>query len=437
MKRTGASTCTTADMTVADMVRAVTTPPLPVRITAYDGSAVGPRSSGLELHVVSPHAFSYMVTAPGELGLARAYIMGKVAMRGVKPGNPYKAFDRLEQLKARVRRPSAGSLGRILIALGRSGIHRPEIPEVETPPAWRRALSGTRSHTQQGDKGAVTSHYDRSNRFYSMVLGPLMTYTCALFTDPGDSLEDAQANKIRLVLDKLDLAPGGRLLDIGCGWGSVLVAAARRGIRAIGVTLSEPQARWANDWIAREGLSDLAEARVMDYRQVPERGFDAICSLGMMEHVGVRHYDEYFSTMFSLLRPGGRLLNHQITRRDSTQPNRAGAFIGRYVFPDGELAAPGLVMGRLHDAGFEVVHEENLRQHYALTLEHWCRNLQEHWSAAVESAGSQTSLLWGLYMAGARWNFERNNIQIHQLLAVRPGPDRDGHWYPLRPWWDA
>ena len=254
MKRTGASTCTTADMTVADMVRAVTTPPLPVRITAYDGSAVGPRSSGLELRVVSPQA------------LARAYIMGKIAVRGVSPGNPYRAFDGLEQLKERVRRPSVSNLGRILVALGRNGIRRPEIPQVETPPAWRRALSGVRSHTRQSDKDTVSSHYDRSNRFYSMVLGPLMTYTCALFTDPGDSLEDAQANKIRLVLDKLDLAPGERLLDIGCGWGSVLVAAARRGIRAIGVTLSEPQARWANDWIAREGLSDLAEARVMDYR---------------------------------------------------------------------------------------------------------------------------------------------------------------------------
>ena len=175
MKRTGASTCTTADMTVADMVRAVTTPPLPVRITAYDGSAVGPRSGGLELHVVSPQALSYLATAPGELGLARAYIMGKIAVRGVSPGNPYRAFDGLEQLKERVRRPSVSNLGRILVALGRNGIRRPEIPQVETPPAWRRALSGVRSHTQQSDKDTVSSHYDRSNRFYSMVLGPLMT----------------------------------------------------------------------------------------------------------------------------------------------------------------------------------------------------------------------------------------------------------------------
>lgn len=432
MKRIGAS-----PSTVADMVKAVTVPPLPVRITAYDGSVVGPASSGLELHVVSPRAFSYMASAPGELGLARAYIMGKITMRGVEPGDPYNAFDRLEQLRTRLRRPSVGDARRILLALGRSGLRRPEVPEVETPPAWKRALSGVRLHTERSDRESVSSHYDRSNRFYSMVLGPLMTYTCALFTDPRESLEDAQANKIQLVLDKLDLKPGQRLLDIGCGWGSVLVAAARRGIRAIGVTLSEPQAHWANEWIAREGLSDLAEARVMDYRRVPERDFDGICSLGMMEHVGVRHYDEYFSTMFSLLRPGGRLLNHQITRRDSTQRSRAGAFIGRYVFPDGELAAPGVVMTHLHDAGFEVIHGENLRQHYALTLEHWCRNLQEHWSDAVESGGSQTSLLWGLYMAGARWNFERNSIQIHQFLAVRPGPDRDGHWYPLRPWWEV
>ena len=432
MTRNGTST-----PTVADMVKAVTTPPLPLRITAYDGSAVGPRDAGLELHVKSPRALNYLVTAPGDLGLARAYITGELIASGVEPGNPYAAFDSLQACKEHLRRPTPAGMRTISRLLRHEGLHRPEVPEIETPPAWRRALAGARPHTEAADKDSVSSHYDRSNRFYSLVLGPSMTYTCALFDSPDTSLEDAQRRKINLVLDKLDLAAGQRLLDIGCGWGSVLVAAARRGIRAIGVTLSEPQARWANAWLAREGLDDLAQARVMDYREVPEHDFDGICSLGMMEHVGVRHYDEYFRTMFSLLRPGGRLLNHQITRRDANQRNGAGAFVGRYIFPDGELAAPGVVMTHLHDAGLEIVHAENLRQHYALTLEHWCRNLQAHWDEAVESGGSQTALLWGLYMAGARWNFERNNIQIHQFLAVRPGEDTGGHWYPLRPWWDA
>lgn len=424
-------------MTIAQIIEAVSSPPLPVRITGYDGSATGPEDAQFSLHLASLRGLRYLATSPGDLGAARAYVSGDLTATGVHPANPYPAFDALKALTNSFHAPSPHDARRIAKTIGGRGLIPPKPPESEQQPAWERALHGVLPHSEEGDAETVTSHYDRSNEFYARVLGPSMTYTCACFPSFETSLEDAQDNKLRLVLDKLNLAPGDRFLDIGCGWGSLLIAAAHRGIRSIGVTLSPPQAEWANEWIAREGLSDLAEARVMDYREIPESGFDGVASLGMMEHVGVHHYDEYFQKMYSLLRPGGRLLNHQITRRDSSQGQSAGKFISRYVFPDGELAAPGIVLTHLGDAGLEVVHEESLRQHYALTLEHWCANLEANWDECVEQVGKETALLWGLYMSGARYSFETNSLQIHQFLAVRPGEEALGHWYPLRPWWSA
>lgn len=205
-----------------------------------------------------------------------------------------------------------------------------------------------------------------------------MTYTCAVFDTPDMSLDDAQRNKIDLVLDKLDLKPGDRMLDIGCGWGALVIAAAKRGIKALGVSLSHEQIEYGQEWIRREGLENLAELRVMDYREVPERDFDGITSVGMMEHVGAKNYRHYFDEMFKLLKPAGRLLNHQITISKDKPNNRPGTdeFLDRYIFPDGDLASPGFIESALHDAGFEVVNQENLRQHYALTLHHWNANLK-------------------------------------------------------------
>ena len=290
-------------------------------------------------------------------------------------------------------------------------------------------------HSPERDGKVIQHHYDVSNRFYELVLGPSMTYTCALYPTGNETLEEAQHAKYDLVARKLDLQPGQRLLDVGCGWGGMVRHAAREyGVRALGVTLSREQAEWAQQKIKEEGLDHLAEVRHLDYRDVQETAFDAVSSIGLTEHIGVDRYPAYFRFLRDKLVPGGRLLNHCITRPDNRVDAQTGAFIDRYVFPDGELTGSGKIITEAQDAGFEVHHEENLRVHYAMTLAGWCDNLREHWDECVAEVGEGTARVWGLYMAGSRMGFERNEIQLHQVLAVARDDDgRSG--FPLRPTW--
>jgi cyclopropane-fatty-acyl-phospholipid synthase len=297
-------------------------------------------------------------------------------------------------------------------------------------------LSGLR-HSRSRDAKVISHHYDVSNRFYEWVLGPSMAYTCACYPSEDATLEEAQWHKHDLVARKLGLAKGMRLLDVGCGWGGMVMHAAREyGVKALGVTLSRQQAEWAQKAIADSGLSELAEVLHLDYRDVTEGDFDAVSSIGLTEHIGKDNLPEYFSFLAGKLRPGGRLLNHCITRPDDHEPSiRRTGFINRYVFPDGELESPGHLVSMMHDHGFEVRHEENLREHYARTLAGWCRNLDEHWTEAVDEVGPGTARVWRLYMAGSRLGFERNWIQLHQILGVKvESGGRSG--MPLRPDWE-
>jgi len=419
-------------MSIAEIVASVLDGPLTLGVRAYDGSSLGPPHPARTLTLRTPRAASYLATAPGELGLARAYVAGDLGVEGVHPGDPY---DLLVDLAAvRFRRPTAAAAVEAARELGVKGLTPPPPPPQEALPRWRRVAEGMR-HSMSRDADAIRRHYDVSNRFYEMVLGPSMTYTCACYPHAGATLEEAQDNKYRLVLDKLGLTEGDRLLDIGCGWGGMVRAAARRGIRVTGVTLSRQQATWAQKAIADEGLADLAEVWHSDYRAVRETGFDAVSSIGLTEHIGVRNYPTYFGWIRDRLRPGGLLLNHCITRPHN-QRQETGPFIDRYVFPDGELTGSGRIITEAQDAGLEVHHEENLREHYAFTLAQWCRNLVEHWDECVDEVGDGTARVWGLYMAGSRLGFERNEIQLHQVLACRPHDDgRSG--LPLRPWWQA
>ena len=419
-------------MAVADVFERVAGPDAPVEFRAYDGSVAGTGDAPIRITIKSPVAVSYLAQAPGSLGLARAYVSGHLDVEG----DMYTALARMVQAQ-QVQLDFSQRL-RLLRELGGPRRLLPRLPpppqEVRTNRRW---LSGRR-HSKGRDATAISHHYDVSNTFYEWVLGPSMAYTCACYPHADATLEEAQAYKHDLVARKLGLKSGMRLLDVGCGWGGMVRHAAREyGVKAIGVTLSAQQAAWAQRAIEDEGLSGLAEVRHLDYRDVPEAAFDAVSSIGLTEHIGKARLPGYFSFLQGKLKPEGRLLNHCITRPDNAEPaRRAGGFINRYVFPDGELEGPGHLISLMNGAGFEVRHEENLREHYALTLAGWCANLDAHWDEAVAEVGDGTARVWRLYMAGSRLGFERNVVQLHQVLGVKLGDDGVSG-LPLRPDWDT
>jgi len=409
-------------MRIADAIHQVTGD-VPVEFVAYDGSRAGDPAAKVRLTVRSPLALSHIAASPNTLGLVRAYVTGALDV----DGDMYTALSsvpeiRLEKVPTDVRVKLAAKL------------FAARLWWPTRPPKEEARMSGGR-HSMSRDAEAISHHYDVSNTFYEWVLGPSMAYTCAVYPNENATLEEAQYEKFDLVARKLALEPGMRLLDVGCGWGSMVIHAAKHyGVRALGVTLSANQAEWAQKRIAQEGLSDMAEVRHLDYRAVKETDFDAISSIGLTEHIGEVNLASYFDLLYSKLRIGGRILNHCITRPNNRQEARTRSFINRYVFPDGELLGPGRIVSQMHDSGFEVRHEENLREHYELTLAAWCKNLDDHWDEAVAEVGPHTARVWRLYMAGSRMGFNRNLIQLHQVLGVKL--DAQGRSFmPLRPTW--
>jgi cyclopropane-fatty-acyl-phospholipid synthase len=409
-------------------------PAAPVRFSAYDGSVAGDRKAAVEVRLENERGLRYVLTAPGALGIGRAYVAGDVTVEGVDPGDPYDLL-RLFEDEFRFQRPPLTEIPSLAHAVGLKSLRPPQPPPQETPSQWRRLVNGLK-HSKSRDAAAISHHYDVSNRFYEMVLGPSMTYTCACYPSLDATLDEAQEHKLDLVCRKLGLKPGMRLLDVGCGWGGMVRHAVKHyGVTAIGVTLSRNQASWGAKRLADEGLSDVAEVRFGDYRDVAETDFDAVSSIGLTEHIGVHNYPAYFRFLASKLRDGGRLLNHSITRSDNKHPGvPKRGFINRYVFPDGELTGSGAIAVAMQDNGFEIRHGENLREHYAMTLRDWCANLSANWEACVAEAGLPTARVWGLYMAGSRVSFERDRIELHQLLGVKVGADGDAAM-PLRPDW--
>ena len=396
---------------------------VPVRIECYDGSSLGPAAGGTRIVVRSPKALRYVVGAPGELGFARAYVAGEIDLEG----------DIFEALKLRDNLPDVKVTPREWWTLARIA-GTDALRPLPAPPEEVRVHG--RRHTKKRDAAVIAHHYDVSNDFYRMVLGPSMTYSCAVFATARTSLEDAQAAKYELVSRKLELKPGMRLLDIGCGWGGMAMHAAREhGVHAVGVTLSARQAEWAREAVRRERLDDRVEIRIQDYRDVRDAPFDAISSIGMFEHVGAARLDEYFTDCFALLRPGGRLLNHGIARRPGRAAFSNRSFIDRYVFPDGELHEVGTVVSRIQKANFEVRNVEGLREHYGQTLRHWVANLEANWDDAVRLVGPGRARVWRLYMAASAINFEGARTQIHQVLAVRNHADGRSDM-PRRPDWE-
>lgn len=394
----------------------------PITIELWDGSRLGPppQASPAVVRVRHRRALRRLMWQPNELGLGRAYVAGEIDVEG----------DIFAALALRDRLADAGDRARIgadrafwreaLKAALRTGAVG---PPPRRPPEEAR-LRGRR-HSPARDAAAIRHHYDVSNDFYRLVLGETMTYSCAYWVTEGTSLDDAQRAKYELVCRKLGLAPGMRLLDVGCGWGGMVLHAAREhGVRAVGITLSPAQQEWAAKRVADAGLADRVEVRLQDYREVTDGPYDAISSIGMFEHVGLERLQEYFSRLFALLRYGGRLLNHGISR---PRPGPAGfdphSFIDHYVFPDGELHEVGTVVTTMQSLGFEVRDVESLREHYGRTLRAWVANLEANWEAAVRAAGPGRARVWRLYMAASALNFEANRTSVHQVLAVKPDPD--------------
>lgn len=394
----------------------------PVAIEAYDGTRLGPPGAPAKLVIRTPDALRRIVTSPGELGIGRAYVAGDLDVEG----------DIFAALALRDRFPdvrlSPAQLLRIVRYLGPARLRPP------APPPEEVRLRGRR-HSRERDAAAVAHHYDVSNEFYRLVLGPSLTYSCAVFEHEGATLEEAQAAKYDLICRKLGLREGMRLLDVGCGWGGMVMhAATGYGVSAVGVTVSQRQAELAEKRIAEAGLADRVHIRLQDYRDVHDGPYDAISSIGMFEHVGEARLAGYFRALHSLLRPGGRLLNHGISRPpgDKARFQRA-SFIDRYVFPDGELHEVGRVVSVAQQSGFEVRHVESLREHYTLTLGRWVANLEREWDRAVAEVGLARARIWRLYMAASAINFEEGRTQIHQVLGVRAD---DGHAETgLRPDW--
>jgi cyclopropane-fatty-acyl-phospholipid synthase len=434
------------DMNVATFVATIFDNQLPFRVEAYDGSVAEPTvassANSVTVKILNRDAISRVLTHPGELGIARAYVAGDIDVEG--------DLDPLFELNVPPLRQllNVNHLRSLLSVVGTSAMRPLEPPSIEARP---RGVM----HSRSRDRQAVTHHYDVSNRFYEMVLGPSMTYSCAVFASPEDTLEQAQARKVDLVARKLDLKPGDRLLDIGCGWGAMGIHAARHfGARVVGVTLSEPQRRYATEQARLAGVSDLVEFRLQDYRDVADGPFDAVSSIGMSEHVGRRSLPTYTEHIWDQLRPGGRFLNHAIGRPVSFDenhqpttasemsrqvqvalgmrgPSKTGSqFIDRYVFPDGELHEVGTLVSMFQAHGFEVRHLESLREHYALTLRRWVDNLVKRFDEAVDEVGIERARVWRLYMSGSAVGFERHHLEIHQILSVKPDHGVSG--MPLR-----
>ena len=385
-------------------------PDRPFSIEMWDGIRVEGTRPGPTLRVLSPRALGHLIRSPGELGLGRAYVCGELEV------------DDLDGVVALLGRwgappPRPGTRARLLLdALRLTGPRLPGPPAAELHPRGRL-------HSRQRDAAAVRHHYDVSNEFFALFLDESMTYSCALFEEETETLEEAQEAKLDLVCRKLELRPGNRMLDIGCGWGSLAIHAAHEhGASVLGITLSEAQAALARRRVADLGLSDQVEIEVMDYRDLGGRRFDAVASIGMVEHVGEAQVDEYASRISRVLEPDGRVLNHGIVAvpPEAGGAHRGGEFSGRYVFPDAELLNLSRMLLGFERAGFEALHVENLHTDYAETLRHWTARLDARLDEAEQLAGPERVRVWRLYLRAARNAFETAQNSVYQLLGSRP-----------------
>ncbi|WP_060905904.1 SAM-dependent methyltransferase [Streptomyces scabiei] len=391
--------------------------PLPLRLRAWDGSESGPADAPVVV-LRSRRALRRLLWQPGELGLAQAYITGDVDVDGDLAHGLRTMWSAQRERGLRPPRLTAADRARALATVVRLGAVGPRPPAPDSQARLRGGL-----HSKARDRAASSHHYDLSNDFYRLLLDETMAYSCGYWAsdDDGFGPADAQRAKLELIRRKLSLAPGSRLLDIGCGWGSfTLYAAERHGVQVTAVTLAREQAAYVREQVRERGLGERVDVVCQDYRDIQGGGYDAVATVEMGEHVGDAEYPAFAAALHRLVRPGGRVLVQQMSRGRSAPGG--GAFIEAYIAPDMHMRPLGETVALLEEAGLEVRHSESLRQHYVRSIEAWHRTLEEHWQRFLAQVGEETARVWRLYLVGAALAFEEGRMGVDQILSVRPGP---------------
>ncbi|WP_067898344.1 SAM-dependent methyltransferase [Nocardia vaccinii] len=414
-------------MTVASHLESALRPlvrgPLPVRLHAWDGSVAGPVDAP-RVVLESPRALRRILWHPGELGAAQAYVTGELDVEGDLTEALSVAWRTVAE--RRVPGVRVRDVLRLAVAVARVGALGAPLPA----PATQARLRGRRN-VRERDRAAISHHYDGSNEFYSLLLDPTMAYSCAYFTrgvpgapdDPDYGLVEAQRDKLDLVCEKLELRPGARLLDVGCGWGALsLHAAENYGAQVLAVTIAQAQRDYLEARIAARGLGDLVRVRLLDYRDLTDTGFDAVASLEMGEHVGERNYPRYARALHDAAAAGAPVLIQQMSRRG--RHRGGGPFIESFIAPDMAMRPVGDTVARLEDAGLEVRAVQAMREHYVWTAHAWMRRLEQRWDEAEALLGPEGARTWRLYLAGGALAFEQGRMGVDQILARRPATVR-------------
>jgi cyclopropane-fatty-acyl-phospholipid synthase len=429
---------------LADLVSPFFGGTLPIRIRAWDGTTAGSTDDSSDAPTVvvrDRDALRRLVRHPGELGLAQAYVTGEIDVEGDLRAGFRRVWSSIRAAGVghdagsaahTVGNPAPTRLPLIAKAVRRAyGLGAIGLPP--QPPASQARLRG-RLHTKARDRGAIEHHYNLSNDFYALILDPQMAYSCGYWTsdDAGYTVEDAQRDKLDLVCRKLGIEPGGRHLDIGCGWGSLsLHAAEHYGAHVVGVTISSEQKAFIDNRIRERGLGDRVEIRLQDYRDVADGPFDTISSIEMGEHVGKGTYPAFTAQIHDLLRPGGRALVQQMSR--TSRPG-GGPFIEAFIAPDMHMRPVGQTVALIEESGLEVRDVHAMREHYVRTVDAWYATFEANWDRVVALVGEEVARVWRLYLVGGALAFEEGRMGVDQILAVKPTPGGGSGMPPVRAW---